>query len=164
MKTCVFAGTFDPFTNGHAFVVQKCLETFDKVVVAVGVNVDKKPLFDLSERMEIIKTIYKEQPNVEVCSFNGMLVDFMKERGIKFTVRGLRDADDYKYETTMARYNQDMWKDVITLFIPTPPELSYVSSSAMRNIIGIGSDFSEYIPKEALNYVKELTKGKEKTK
>ena len=160
MKSCVFAGTFDPFTNGHAFVVEKCLETFDKVVVAVGVNVDKKPLFNLNERMEIIKAVYKTNKNVEVCSFDGMLVDFMKERDIKFTVRGLRDSDDYKYETTMARYNQDMWKDVVTLFIPTPPELCYVSSSAMRNIIGIGSSFSEYVPKEAYGYITELIKEK----
>ena len=160
MKTCVFAGTFDPFTNGHLFVVEKCLETFDKVVVAVGVNVDKKPLFSIDERVKIIKEIFSGEERVEVATFDGMLVDFMKEKNIKFTVRGLRDADDYKYETTMARYNLDMWPEVITLFIPTPAELSYVSSSAMRNIIGLGSDYSEYVPKKALGLMEKLVKEK----
>lgn len=160
MKTCVFAGTFDPFTNGHAYVVEKCLETFDKVIVAVGVNVDKKPLFDLEERVDIIKKVFEGNKNVEVDTFQGMLVDYMKEKKVKFTVRGLRDVDDYKYETTMARYNLDMWKDVVTIFIPTPAELSYVSSSAMRNIIGLGSDFSEYVPNNAIELIKEILRKK----
>jgi pantetheine-phosphate adenylyltransferase len=160
MKTCVFAGTFDPFTKGHAFVVEKCLEIFDKVVIAVGVNVDKKPLFSTEERVDIINTVYQDNDKIEVAVFEGMLVDFMKEKGIKFTVRGLRDVDDYKYETTMARYNEDMYGEVVTLFIPTPANLSYVSSSAMRNIINLGADFNEYVPEKAIAKIKELIKNK----
>ena len=160
MKTCVFAGTFDPFTKGHAFVVDKCLEIFDKVVIVVGLNVDKKPLFCAEERVEIINSIYQGDDRVEVAVFDGMLVDFMKEKGIKFTVRGLRDADDYKYETTMARYNQDMYSDITTLFIPTPANLSYVSSSAMRNIINLGAEFKEYVPEKALPIIEKLIKRK----
>ena len=160
MKTCVFAGTFDPFTKGHAFVVDKCLEIFDKVVIVVGVNVDKKPLFSVEERVEIINAVYQGDDRVEVAVFDGMLVDFMKEKGIKFTIRGLRDADDYKYETTMARYNQDMYGEVTTLFIPTPANLSYVSSSAMRNIINMGAEFNEYVPEKALSMIEKLIKRK----
>ncbi len=160
MKTCVFAGTFDPFTKGHAFVVEKCLEIFDKVVIAVGVNVDKKPLFSTEERVEIISAVYRDDTRIEVAVFEGMLVDFMKEKGIKFTVRGLRDVDDYKYETTMARYNQDLYEEVTTLFIPTPATLSYVSSSAMRNIINLGADFNEYVPEKAFIKIIELMKNK----
>jgi pantetheine-phosphate adenylyltransferase len=156
----VFAGTFDPITKGHAFVVEKCLQLFDKVVIAVGVNVDKKPLFSTDERMEIIKSAFADENRVEVKAFSGMLVDFMTENDIKFTVRGLRDADDYKYETTMARYNQDMYGGVTTLFIPTPANLSYVSSSAMRNIINLGADFNEYVPEKAIAKIKELIKNK----
>ena len=140
--------------------MEKCLEIFDKVVIAVGVNVDKKPLFSTWERVDIINAVYQDNDKIEVAVFEGMLVDFMKEKGIKVTVRGLRDIDDYKYETTMARYNQDMYGEVTTLFIPTPISLSYVSSSAMRNIISLDADFNEYVPEKAIAKIKELIKNK----
>ena len=160
MKTCVFAGTFDPVTKGHQFVIEKCLETFDKVVVAVGKNVDKKPTFSLEERVEFIKAAFSGNDRVEVATFDGMLVDFMKERKIIHTVRGIRDVDDYKYETTMARYNTDMYPEVITLYIPTPTDLTYISSSAIRNIIGLKSDFSGYVPSGALLLIERAVKEK----
>ena len=160
MKTCVFAGTFDPITKGHEFVINKCLETFDKVVVAVGVNVDKNPLFSLEERVDIIKETFKGVDGVEVATFNGMLVEFMKERGIKHNVRGLRNQDDYKYETTMAHFNQDMYDEIITLYIPTPTELTYISSSAIRNIIALSSDISTYVPEKACVKIESILKNR----
>lgn len=160
MKTCVFAGTFDPFTKGHQFVVDKCLEIFDKVVIAVGKNVDKTPLFTDDERVNAIKRVYKDENRVEVKLFSGMLTDFMKENDIKVTVRGLRNQDDYKYESTMAQYNKDMYDEVVTLYIPTPLELSHVSSSAIRNIISSKGDFKEYLPKESCQYLIECLKNK----
>lgn len=160
MRTCVFAGTFDPITKGHEYVVNKCLETFDKVVIAVGVNVDKKPLFSLEERVDIIKETFKGDERVEVATFKGMLVEFMKSRGIKHTVRGLRNQDDYKYETTMAHYNQDMYDEIITMYIPTPTELTYVSSSAIRNIIALSSDISVYVPDRAKKKIEEILKSR----
>ena len=126
MRTCVFAGTFDPFTNGHAYIVDKCLETFDKVIVAVGVNVDKKPYFTDDERVQAIKEVYADNERVSVKKYDGMLVDFMKKEGVKVTVRGLRNEDDYKYETTMARYNEDMYPEIITVYIPAPANLTSV--------------------------------------
>ncbi|MBQ3492847.1 MAG: pantetheine-phosphate adenylyltransferase [Clostridia bacterium] len=158
MKTCVFAGSFDPFTSGHEYVVQKCLEMFDRVVIAVGVNVDKKPMFTDSERLEIINKVYADNERVCVVSFSGMLTDFMKENDIKITVRGLRDQDDFKYENVMARYNQDMFPQIITVYIPTPATLTHVSSSAIRNIIENHGDFSAYLPQKAVSYVKDLLK------
>ena len=101
MRTCVFAGTFDPFTKGHEFIVEKCLDIFDRVIIAVGVNVDKKPMFSTRHRVNAIKSVYAGEKKVKVFSFSGMLTDFMKEKGVTVTVRGLRNADDYKYETTM---------------------------------------------------------------
>ena len=160
MRTCVFAGTFDPITKGHEYVVNKCLETFDKVVIAVGVNVDTKPLFSLEERVDIIKETFKGDERVEVATFKGMLVEFMKSRGIKHTVRGLRNQDDYKYETTMAHYNQDMYDEIITMYIPTPTELTYVSSSAIRNIIALSSDISVYVPDRAKKKIEEILKSR----
>ena len=155
MKVCVFAGTFDPITKGHAFVVEKCLETFDKVFVAIGVNTDKKPMFSLEDRKQMISLAFNGEKRVEVVSFSGMLIDFMKENGIKANVRGIRDVDDYKYETTMERYNRDMYPEMTTIYIPTPKELVHVSSSAMRNILDLKGDASEYLPSGVWEFIKE---------
>lgn len=161
MKTCVFAGTFDPFSKGHEYVVDKCLETFDKVVIAIGVNVEKTPMFTLNERMEIIKSIYDDE-RVEVTSFSGMLTTFMKEKNIKFNVRGIRNEDDYKYENTMAKYNADMYPEMISLFIPTPNELVYVSSTAIRNILELEANAEKYLPQKAIETVEKIIKAKKK--
>ena len=160
MKTCVFAGTFDPVTKGHEYVVKKCLEIFDKVIIAVGVNVDKSPLFSLDERIALINTTFEGDDRVSVKAFSGMLVDFMKEQDVKVTVRGIRNRDDYKYETVMANYNRDLGGDVLTIFIPTPPELSFVSSSAIRNIIDLKGDFSKYLPEKAYSLAKRYLVAK----
>lgn len=158
MKVCVFAGTFDPLTKGHEFVINKCLEMFDKVIVAVGVNVDKTPMFTLSERKQMISLAFDNESRVEVKSFDGMLVDFMKEQGATINVRGIRDEVDYKYETTMERYNRDMYDKIITVYIPTPKELVHISSTAMRNIINLNGDLSAYVSQPVNQYIKALTK------
>lgn len=160
MKVCVFAGTFDPITNGHVFVIEKCLECFDKVIVAVGVNVDKKPMFDVEERMRMISRTFDKNQAVEVAKFDGMLVDFMKKKGAKFNVRGIRNEDDYKYETTMERFNRDMYPEMTTVFIPTPKELAHISSSAMRNILELNGDFSAYVPSAVIEYINGLKEKK----
>lgn len=160
MKVCVFAGTFDPLTKGHEFVIEKCLEMFDKVVVALGVNQDKTPMFSLEDRKKMISLAFANQERVEIAEFSGMLTDFMKEKGIKINVRGIRNEDDYKYETTMERYNRDMFKDMITLYVPTPKELVHVSSSAMRNILSMNADAGEYLPKNVNDYIKSIRKDK----
>ena len=162
MKACVFAGTFDPFSKGHEYIVDKCLDLFDEVVIAIGVNVDKKPMFTLDERKQIILAKYSENKRVRVCSFEGMLVDFMRKENIIHTVRGIRDEGDYKYESVMAKYNEDLFPDVVSIFIPTPNELSYISSTAVRNIIELNSDFSKYLPKESVKVVKDIIKSKKK--
>ena len=156
MKTCVFAGTFDPLTNGHAFAIDSLLKMFDKVVVAIGVNVDKNPMFSLEDRKQMILNTYAGNDRVEVKEFNGMLVDFMKENNILVNVRGIRDIDDYKYETTMERYNRDMYPEMVTIYIPTPKDLVQVSSTAMRNIIELKGDCSKYIPKAVNDYILNL--------
>ena len=160
MKVCVFAGTFDPFTKGHAFVVDKCLETFDKVVVAIGVNTEKNPMFSLDDRKQMISLAYKGEKRVEIKTFTGMLVDFMKENDIKVNVRGIRDIDDYKYETTMERYNRDMYPEMTTIYIPTPKELVHISSSAIRTILSMNSDASEYLPKAVCEFIEAEKLGK----
>jgi pantetheine-phosphate adenylyltransferase len=156
MKICVFAGSFDPFTKGHEFVVDKCLELFDKVIIAIGVNTNKTPMFSSLERKEMIMKNYASNPRVQVEEFNGMLVDFMKDNQIKFNVRGIRDEQDYNYETTMERYNKDMYPDLVTLYIPTPSELIHLSSSGIRNIIELSADYKKYLPDNAVAEVEKI--------
>ena len=159
MKVCVFAGTFDPITIGHTFVIEKCLEMFDKVIVALGVNQDKSPMFDLTARKKMIELAVNSD-RVEIASFDGMLVDFMKKNGIKVNVRGIRDIDDYKYETTMERFNRDMYNEMTTIYIPTPKELVHISSSAIRTILSMGADASEYLPKSVCEFISAEKLGK----
>ena len=156
MKKCVFAGTFDPLTKGHAFVIEKCATLFDQVVIAIGVNVDKNPMFSLADRKKMIENTFKGVENISVQTFSGMLVDFMKQNDIAVNVRGIRDADDYKYELTMERFNRDMYSDMTTLFVPTPKELVHVSSSAIRSIIDLKGSIEEYVPKAVCDYISAL--------
>lgn len=156
MKRCVFAGTFDPITKGHAFVIEKCLELFDQVVIAIGVNDSKKPMFTLDERKQMIQSVYGDNKKVNIASFDGMLVDFMRENKISVNVRGIRDIDDYKYELTMERYNRDMFPELTTLFIPTPNELVHLSSSAMRSIINLDGNVNEYVPISVSEYINSI--------
>lgn len=158
MKKCVFAGTFDPLTKGHEFVIEKCLLSFDQVVVAIGENKDKTPLFSLEERKQMMQQTFSGNDRIIVKTFNGMLVDFMKENEILVNVRGIRDVDDYKYELTMERYNRDMFPDMSTIFIPTPKELVHVSSTAIRNIISLEGDVSKYVPQAVQDYINSKKK------
>ncbi len=160
MKTCVFAGTFDPISRGHEYVVNKALEIFDSVIIAVGINVDKTPMFSLSERMEIIRTTFNGDERVKIEAFDGMLTEFMKKKGVKFNVRGVRDKEDYKYENTMLKFNMDMYPEMVNVFIPAPNDMTYISSSAIRNIIGLNADVSKYLPSNAIQTVEEIIKRK----
>lgn len=153
MKKCVFAGTFDPLTKGHEFVIEKCVDIFDKVIVAVGVNTEKKPKFTLEERVEMIKNTFANNLKIEVVAFEGMLVNFMRSNGISVNVRGVRNVDDYKYELNMERFNHDMLEGLTTLFIPTPKELVHVSSTAIRTIIDLNGNIEAYVPKAVAEYV-----------
>lgn len=156
MKKCVFAGTFDPLTKGHEFVIEKCAQIFDKVVIAIGVNVDKTPLFSLEARKQMIEQTFKSCDKIEVAVFDGMLVDFMKKNQINVNVRGIRSQDDYKYELTMERFNRDMMENLTTIFIPTPQNLVHVSSTAIRNILSLNGDVSEYVPKAVFEHIKNV--------
>ncbi len=162
MKVCVFAGTFDPFSNGHEDIVKRCLELFDKVIVAIGDNQGKTPLFNLDDRIAFVKKVYADEPRVEVGCFKGLLVDFMKSKGVRFNVRGIRDVEDYKYETLMVNYNEDLYPEIITVYLPTDKKFNYVSSTAIRNLIGLDADFSQYVPSCIYQDVKDAyaKKGK----
>ena len=145
MKRAVCPGSFDPPTNGHLDVVGRASALFDEVVVAVLVNKSKKSMFSVDERIAMLEEITADYPNVRVGSFHGLLVDYCKDNGIRAIVKGLRAVTDFDYELQMAQMNQGL-SGVDTLFIPTSPEYSFVSSSLVKEVATYGGDVSHLLP------------------
>lgn len=152
MRRCVCPGSFDPVTNGHVDVISRAANLFDEVVVAVLVNVSKKGLFELDERIDMLQTVLADIPNVHVESFRGLLVDYARERQISAVVKGLRAVTDFDYELQMAQMNHRL-TGLETLFMPTNPEYSYLSSSLIKEVAAYGGDVGGLIPDAVLDRV-----------
>lgn len=159
MNICIFAGTFDPITKGHEYIVNECLKNFDKVVIGVGINKDKTPYFSVEERVGLIKKLF-EGKNVEVEHYTTYTVDFAKKVGAKTTVRGIRNAVDVEYEQKMADFNKSLDKSIQTTFITVPKEISKVSSTIVRENIQNKKSIKEFIPEKIYKDVMELIKRK----
>ncbi|MFA6334417.1 MAG: pantetheine-phosphate adenylyltransferase [Bacteroidales bacterium] len=146
MKTAIFPGSFDPFTLGHLDVLQSALKLFDKVVIAVGNNVQKSGLFSVENRIGIIKSATGSMDNVEVCSYSGLTIDLCKKLNIKFIIRGLRTTTDFELERVVAQANAKMAPDILTVFIPSGHEYSFISSTVVRDVLLNGGDASSFMP------------------
>jgi pantetheine-phosphate adenylyltransferase len=156
----IYPGTFDPITNGHADIVRRALGLFDQVVVALAVNVNKRPLFSLSTRMAMIRDVVGDNDRVKVDGFKGLLVDFARERGARFLIRGLRAVADFEYEFQFAHMNRQLAPDIETIFLPTNEENFYVSSSLVREVGLMGGDVSKLVPPVILGTLnKRFKKG-----
>lgn len=145
MRRVVCPGSFDPVTNGHLDIIGRTSRLYDEVVVAVLINVEKKSLFTVDERIEMLTAVTKEYGNVRVEKFHGLLVDFCKQKGIPAIVKGLRAISDFDYELQMAQLNYRM-SGVETLFMSTNPEYSFLSSSRLKEIARYGGDVSGLVP------------------
>ncbi len=150
MKVAVYPGSFDPITNGHLDIITRGAKTFDKVIVAVLVNVEKKGLFDIAERVELIKRVTKDIPNVEVDSFDGLLIEYMKKKNASVILKGLRAISDFEYEFQMALMNTKLDNSIETLFMMTSAQYSYVSSSAVKQVAKFGGCIEGLVPKEII--------------
>ena len=146
MITAIYPGTFDPITLGHMDIIKRTAALFDKVVVSVVKNIAKNPMFDIDERVELIKKATKDIPNVEVDCSTDLLADFVKKYENPVVIKGLRNHTDYEYETTMAVFNKKLNPQLETFFITASQELTFVSSSAVRQLAAYGSDLSDYVP------------------
>ncbi|MFH1347433.1 MAG: pantetheine-phosphate adenylyltransferase [Candidatus Margulisiibacteriota bacterium] len=146
MKVAIYPGSFDPITNGHVDVIERAAKLFDKVIVAVIRNPEKKPRFSLEERVEMLKKSLARDENVEVESFDGLLVSYAKKKNANIIVRGLRAVSDFDYEFQMALTNRKMVPEIETLFFMTDYKYSYLSSSFVKQIAHSGGDVSELVP------------------
>ena len=147
-KIAVFPGSFSPFSIGHQSVIEKALPLFDKIIISIGINSEKDQYFSIQERMQWIESVYGDNEKIEIKRYEGLTVDFCKKEGANFILRGLRDSHDFKFEKNIAQMNKNLNPDIETIFIITPPELSHISSSLIRDIIKNGGDVSKFIPKE----------------
>ncbi|MGW0806936.1 pantetheine-phosphate adenylyltransferase [Nonomuraea sp. NPDC002799] len=145
MRRVVCPGSFDPITNGHLDIIGRAARLYDEVVVAVLINVEKSSLFTVDERIDTLGTVTKEYPNVTVRKFHGLLVDFCRKNDIPAIVKGIRVVSDFDYELQMAQLNYRL-SGVETLFMPTNPEYSFLSSSRVKEIARYGGDVSGLVP------------------
>ena len=148
MKIAVYPGTFDPCTNGHLSIIRRTAEVFDRVYVAILNNSTKKPLFSLEERIDFLKRITADLPNVEVESFSGMLIDYVHQKDAQVIIRGLRAVSDFEYEFQMALTNRKLAPDVETLFMATEAHYSYLSSSIVKEVAALGGCLDDLVPEE----------------
>lgn len=142
----IYPGTFDPMTLGHVDLAQRAARLFDRLIVAVAAGAGKGPLFSLAERVAMARGLTRELPNVEVDSFDGLLVDYAHGRGVRVVVRGVRAFSDFEYELQMALSNRKMAADVETLFLMPTEAYSYLSSSIVREVASLGGDTREFVP------------------
>ncbi len=153
MKKCVFAGTFDPFTVGHADTVSKALRIFDEVIVAVAENRSKQCHFSLSDRLGMVAAVYEGEPRVRVLSWQGAIVDLLEKEQTPFYVRGVRNTVDFEYENADFYASRKLNGDFVPIYFPAEQALLHVSSTIVRNSIAYGKPYEEYVPKAVYDYI-----------
>jgi pantetheine-phosphate adenylyltransferase len=157
-RVAVFTGSFDPITLGHEDVIRRASQLFDRVVVGVGVANGKNPLFTVEQRVDLLREVCQDLPQVEICSFSGLSVAFAKSKQAKVLVRGIRSTSDYAYEVQMALMNRAMAPEIETIFIPTCPEYSHISSSLAKEIALHGGDTTLLVPAVVANRLSKVMK------
>ena len=145
MKRAIFPGSFDPITLGHYDIIKRAVKLFDEVIVAIGINAEKKYMFSLDERMQFISDAFKDESKVKVLSYEGLTVDFCKKNNVKFILRGLRNPADFEFEKAIAHTNRDL-APVETVFLLTAANTSYISSSIVRDVIRNNGDYTKLVP------------------
>lgn len=145
MKIAVFPGSFDPITLGHYDIIKRGSTLFDKIIIAIGVNAEKKYMFPLEERKRFIEEAFASMPNIEVITYEGLTIDLCKKVGAKFILRGLRNPADFEFEKAIAHTNRLLSK-IETVFLLTASQTSYISSSIVRDVLRNGGDYTKLVP------------------
>lgn len=155
MKVGIYAGSFDPITVGHVDIIERATKIVDHLIVAVLVNPNKtKGLVPVEDRLELIKEAVAHLPQIEVAYFSGLLVDFAKEKEASLIIRGIRSSKDLEMELGMAQINKQLSPNLETIFLMTAPELGYISSSAVRELVAFQGDYTQFVPDCVTQYLK----------
>ena len=154
-KTAIFPGSFDPITLGHVSVIKRAIPLFDRIIVGIGVNSEKRSMFTPEQRKNWIAEIFLNETKVVVEVFSGLTVDFCREKGAGYILRGLRTAADFEFERSIGQVNKKLYPEIDTLFLLTEPEYTPVSSSIVREVLRYGGDVSKMVPKEVLKDIQK---------
>lgn len=146
MKIALFPGSFDPITKGHESIVRRALPLFDKIVIAVGINVEKRYFFPIEKRVSWIKSVFAGQNKVEVITYEGLTVELCRKLNLHYILRGLRTSADFEFERSIGQMNKKMMPELETVFFLTTPEYTALNSSIVRDIIRNGGDASQFVP------------------
>jgi pantetheine-phosphate adenylyltransferase len=160
----IYPGSFDPLTNGHVDIIQRGSRFFDRIIVAVLLNVEKAPLFSVSERVEIAKEVFRDRPNVEVDTFEGLLVEYARSRRASVIVRGLRAVSDFEYEMQMALMNRHLSPDVETIFMMPAEPYTYVSSRLVKEVVALGGSVNGLVPELVERHLRDKQLARESTR
>jgi pantetheine-phosphate adenylyltransferase len=144
-RIAVFPGSFDPFTIGHKAILDMALPLFDKIIIAIGINTDKRDFFPVESRIKHIKSIFHGNLKIEVETYTCLTIDFCKQKDAHFILRGLRNTTDFQFEKSIAQMNRQLSPNIETVFLVTPPEYGHVSSTIVRELIRYGADVSNYL-------------------
>jgi len=147
-RICLFPGTFDPVTHGHVDVIERAVSLFDKLIIGIGTNSSKQPMFTVEQRAGWMRDIFKNDPRVEVTGYEGLTVDYCRDRGARFILRGIRYISDFEYEKAIADMNRMLAPDIETIFLTCSPLYSTISSTLVRDVIRNGGNAAMFMPKE----------------
>jgi pantetheine-phosphate adenylyltransferase len=159
-RVAIYPGSFDPLTSGHVDIIERGARIFDSIIVAILVNVEKAPLFSETERVAIIREVFKDQPNVQVETFNGLLVDYAQRKGATVLVRGLRAVSDFEYEFQMALMNRHLAPGLETVFMMPAEQYTYISSRLIKEVFSLGGEVTGLVPPVVEERLRDKAKGR----
>lgn len=153
MKIALFPGSFDPVTKAHVDILKRSISLFDKVVIGIGINSTKQALLSIETRQHMLEAVFANEPKVEVKTYSGLTVDYCKQIGAEYMIRGIRTVSDFEYEKAIAQMNHALVPEIESIFIVSKPGYSSISSTIVRDILRNGGDVSQFIPNEALEFL-----------
>ena len=159
-RVAIYPGSFDPLTSGHVDIIERGARIFDSIIVAILVNVEKAPLFSETERVAIIREVFKDKPNVQVETFNGLLVEYAQRKGATVLVRGLRAVSDFEYEFQMALMNRHLAPGLETVFMMPAEQYTYISSRLIKEVFSLGGEVTGLVPPVVEERLRDKAKGR----